>query len=295
MDSNNYEVVLLGHFALDNDIVDGVEKELIGSAVYYGAFALSSIGVKVAVVTKLAQKDFPLLSIFRKAGVKVFATVAPETTGLRNIYSLDDPDNRQSYFMRFAGPFQKNDFPELKSKIIHIGSLLNKEVPKNMIKKLSKTADLGLDVQGYIRVKKEGEKLISKDWEEKEEILPYIKYLKADIAEATILTGTSDLHKAAKILARMGAKEVMITHKEGVTLLVNDEFYQAPFSPKSLKGRSGRGDTCICTYIGKRLTLDPYPALCYAAALTTLKLEKEGPFKGDLKNVEDLLEKNKIK
>ena len=37
MDSNNYEVVLLGHFALDNDIVDGVEKELIGSAVYYGA------------------------------------------------------------------------------------------------------------------------------------------------------------------------------------------------------------------------------------------------------------------
>jgi len=295
MDSNNYEVVLLGHFALDNDIVDGVEKELIGSAVYYGAFALRSIGVKVAVVTKLARKDFYLLSAFRKAGVRIFATIAPETTGLKNIYSTEDPDNRKSYFMRFAGSFQEDDFPKLRSKIIHIASLLNKEVPINMIKKLSKIADLSLDVQGFIRVKGEREKLISKDWEEKEEILPYIKYLKADIKEATILTGTANIHKAAKILAKMGAKEVMITHKDGVTLLVDDEFYQAPFSPKSLKGRSGRGDTCISTYIGKRLALEPYPALCFAAALTTLKLEKEGPFKGDLKDVEALLEKNKIK
>jgi len=295
MDSNNYEVVLLGHFALDNDIVDGVEKELIGSAVYYGAFALRSIGVKVAVVTKLAQKDFPLLSIFRKAGVKVFAMAAPETTGLKNIYSTEDPDNRKSYSIGFAGHFQENDFPELKSKIIHIGSLINKEVSINMMKKLSKIADLSLDVQGYVRVKGEGEKLISKDWEEKEEILPYIKYLKADIAEATILSGTSDLHKAAKILSQLGAKEILLTHKEGVLLYAGGEFYQAPFSPKSLKGRSGRGDTCICTYIGKRLTLDPYPALCFAAALTTKKLEKEGPFKGDLKDVEDLLEKSKIK
>lgn len=289
MDSNNYEVVLLGHFALDNDIVDGVEKELIGGAVYYGAFALRSIGVKVAVVTKLAQKDFPLLSIFRKAGVKIFATAAPKTTGLKNIYSTEDPDNRKSYFMRFAGPFRDDDFPELKSKIVHIGSLINKEVPINMIKKLSKTADLSLDVQGYIRVKGEGEKLISKDWEEKEEILPYIKYLKADIAEATILTGTSDLYKAAKILAQLGAKEIMLTHKDGVVLYIGGEFYQAPFSPKSLKGRSGRGDTCICTYIGKRLNLDPYPALCFAAALTTLKLEKEGPFRGNVRDVEAIL------
>jgi len=57
-----------------------------------------------------------------------------------------------------------------------------------------------------------------------------------------------------------------------------------------LEGRSGRGDTCICAYIGKRLSLPAYKALCFAAALTTLKLEKEGPFKGKLKDVETLSE-----
>ena len=57
------------------------------------------------------------------------------------------------------------------------------------------------------------------------------------------------------------------------------------------KGRSGRGDTCISTYIAKRLTLAPYEALCFAAALTTLKLEKEGPFRGKLEDVEVLSRK----
>ena len=291
MDLKNYEVVLLGHFALDNDVVNEVEKEVTGSAVYHGAFALKAIGTKVAIVTKLAKKDFPLLRIFEDVGITVFPTESEETTGIRNIYSTDDPDNRKSYFMRSAGPFCEKDYPtDINTKVIHIASLMQKEVPVNMIKKLSRIADLSIDVQGFMRTK-EGNDLILKDWKKKEEIIPYFKYLKADIAEATILTGTSDLHKAAEILAQLGAKEIMLTHKEGVLLHIRGEFYQAPFSPKSLRGRSGRGDTCISTYIGKRFNLEPYPALCYAAALTTLKLEKEGPFRRNIEEVEALLKK----
>lgn len=291
MDLKDFEVVLLGHFAVDKDIVNGIEKEVIGSAVYHGAFALKAIGVKVAIVTKLAKKDFPLLSIFEDAGITVFPTESEETTGIRNIYSTDDPDNRRSYFIRSAGPFCEKDYPtDLNTRVIHIASLMQKEVPVDMIKKLSKIAELSIDVQGFMRTR-EGDNLILKDWKEKEEVIPYLKYLKADIAEATILTGTSDLHKAAKILARLGAKEVILTHKEGALLYKSGEFFESPFSPKSLKGRSGRGDTCISTYIGKRFTLDPYPALCYAAALTTLKLEKEGPFRRDIEEVEALLKK----
>lgn len=290
MNPKNYEVILLGHFAKDYDVVNGTGKEVIGSAVYYGAFPLKAIGVNVAIVTKLARKDFSLLSVFRDSNIPVFTTEAPETTGIRNVYSTDDPNNRKSYFMKFAGPFCEEDFPNLQTKIIHIASLMQKEVPVKMIKKLTERAELGIDVQGFMRAK-EGIRLILKDWEEKKEILPYIKYLKADIAEATVLTGTSDLYKAAEILAGMGAKEILLTYKEGVLLYVNREFYQAPFYPKSLMGRSGRGDTCISTYIGKRLTLEPYPALCFAAALTTLKLENEGPFKGNIKDVEILAKK----
>lgn len=293
MKLKNFDVILLGHFAIDNDVVDGVEKEVTGSAVYHGAFALNAIGAKVAVVTKLAKKHFPMLSIFKDAGISVFPTESEETTGIRNVYSTDDPDNRKSYFIRSAAPFCETDFPsDLSAKVIHIASLMQKEVPVDMLKKLSKIADLSIDVQGFMRTR-EGDKLILKDWKEKAEIIPYLKYLKADITEATTLTGTSDSHIAAKILAQLGATEVILTQKEGVLLHLDGRFYEAPFSPKSLKGRSGRGDTCISTYIGKRLTLDPYPALCFAAALTTLKLEKEGPFRGNVKDVEAILEKSR--
>ncbi len=84
------------------------------------------------------------------------------------------------------------------------------------------------------------------------------------------MTGTSDLHEVAKILVNLDAQEVILTHKKGILLYKGGEFFEAPFFPESLRGRSGRGDTCISTYIGKRFTLDPYSALCYAAALTTL-------------------------
>ena len=38
MISQKFDVVLPGHFAKDKDVVDGKEKNVLGSAVYYGAF-----------------------------------------------------------------------------------------------------------------------------------------------------------------------------------------------------------------------------------------------------------------
>ncbi len=86
-----------------------------------------------------------------------------------------------------------------------------------MIKKLSRIADLSLDVQGFVRVK-EGNQLVLRDWDKKRIVLPYVRYLKKDVAEAKVLTGTSDLLTAAKTLAKMGPSEVLITHKDGVVL-----------------------------------------------------------------------------
>ncbi len=287
MPPQNFDVVLLGHFTKDKDVIDGKERDVLGGAVYYGAFPLKMMGIKVAVVTKLARKDFPQLSIFKRAGISIFAREGPQTTGIRNLYSPEDPDKRQSYPLGFAGPFSQKDFPNIEAKIIHIGALIKGEMSLDLIRSLSKKADLSLDVQGFVRVK-EGARLVLKDWDEKRAALPYLKYLKADIVEARLLTETSDLATAAELLARMGPSEILITHKEGVFLLAKGKFYQAPFRPKSLKGRTGRGDTCISTYIAKRLTLPPHKALYFAAALTTLKLEKEGPFRGDIEDVDAL-------
>ena len=105
--------------------------------------------------------------------------------------------------------------------------------------------------------------------------------------EAEALTGEVDIFKAAKIFSQMGPKEVVLTHKDGVLLYSGGEYYQAGFYPVVLNGRSGRGNTCIGTYTAMRLSKNPVDALNWAAAVTSLKMEKLGPFDRSISDVEE--------
>lgn len=280
MNCAKFDVVLVGHFSNDKNVVQEVEHSTPGGAIYYGVFPLKAIGVNVAVVTKAAPEDFSKFSVFKQKNIPVFTTEASHTTSIKNVYPSQNPDERESYVLERAEAFLEQDFSGIEAQVIHIGALMRGEVSFELIKVLSRRAHLSLDVQGFVRVEKEG-KLLMQDWEKKELILPYITYLKTDLVEAKILAGASDIKSAAERLVKMGTSEVLITHKDGVGLLANGEFYEAPFSPRTLRGRTGRGDTCMATYLGKRLSLPPSQALSFAAKLTTIKLEQEGPFMGE--------------
>ena len=108
-------------------------------------------------------------------------------------------------------------------------------------------------------------------------------------AEAELLTGQTDMQAAARQLASYGPSEVVVTHSSGVTVYAEGQIYEAPFTPRSLAGRTGRGDTCFATYIGKRLSASPEEACRFAAAVTTLKQEQPGPWRGPLDEVTALL------
>jgi sugar/nucleoside kinase (ribokinase family) len=74
-----------------------------------------------------------------------------------------------------------------------------------------------------------------------------------------------------------------------VTVYADGKTYQAPFTPRNLSGRTGRGDTCFGTYVAKRLSLSPEEACRWAGAVTTLKQEQPGPWRGSPADVEALL------
>ena len=93
--------------------------------------------------------------------------------------------------------------------------------------------------------------------------------------------------KAARIIASWGPREVVITHADGVMVYADEKLFEVPFVIKALKGRTGRGDTCISAYLAARLKLSPGDASKFAAAMTSLKLEKEGPFDGSYQDVLD--------
>jgi sugar/nucleoside kinase (ribokinase family) len=147
---------------------------------------------------------------------------------------------------------------------------------------------VSLDVQGYVRINQDG-LLATDDWPGKEEVLPLVDILKADSVEAERLTGERDLRTAASILASWGPREVLLTHGGGILVLAEGSFYEAPFVTDVVRGRSGRGDTCTASYLSRRLSAPPADAIVWAAAVTSMKLEKEGPFDRSLDDVEALI------
>jgi sugar/nucleoside kinase (ribokinase family) len=103
------------------------------------------------------------------------------------------------------------------------------------------------------------------------------------------VTGTSNIRESAQKIANLGLCEIVITHRHGLLVYAECQFYEESFFPKKLIGRSGRGDTCIASYVAKRLNASPQEATIWAAAVTSLKMEAEGPFQQTIKEVDNLI------
>ena len=247
----------------------------------------------MAVVTRLHPDDFPLLDELKQEGISVFATPAPETSGIENIYNSSDMERRICKPLGFAGPFRLEDIPKLSASVYIVASIIAGEIDLFLLKSLAQWGPVAIDIQGFVRVRENGH-LVSRQWPEMEEGLRHVTYLKVDRAEAELLTGQNDLVAAAHRLAEYGPREVVLTQSSGVTVLADGEIYQAPFTPRSLAGRTGRGDTCFATYLGRRLTASPEEATRLAAAVTTLKQEQPGPWRGTLADVEALRARNNL-
>ncbi len=284
----DFDVLTLGHFAKDRLVVDGQGEIAKGGGIYYGGIALRRMGLSVAVVTRLHPDDFPLLAEFKDNGVTVFATPAPATSGIENIYNSADMERRICKPIAFAGPFSPEELPDVTSRVILIASIIAGEVDLPLVKTLAKRAPVGLDVQGFVRVR-EGDDLVFHPWEDMAEGLKSVTYLKVDRAEAEMLTGETDLRLAAQQLANYGPSEIVITQSAGVMVYAEGALYEAPFTPRSLIGRTGRGDTCFASYVGYRLNHTAEEACRFAAAVTTLKQERPGPWDGELDSVKALL------
>ncbi len=282
------DILMIGHMAKDRIVVDGRGETVPGGAVYYGSIALRHLGIRVGVVTRLHPDDFSLLDALREAGVEVFAYPAPETSGIENIYNSQDMERRRTIPLGFAGPFSPAEIPDVNARIYAVVPIMAGEVDMFLLKMLAQRGEVALDVQGFVRVR-EGNTLVFRPWKEMDEGLAHVSYLKVDKAEAEHLTGKADTLDAIRTLASFGPREVVLTQSAGVTVYAEGRIYFAPFRPRSLAGRTGRGDTCFATYLGKRLTLSPDEAARWAAAVTTLKQEKPGPWDGNMEALQEVL------
>jgi len=283
------DVVFLGHFARDRLVFGESAEAASGGGVYYGAVAVRRLGYAVAVITKLHPRDFPLLEDLRRAGITVHASPGPETTGIENVYLDQTMDRRICRPLGFAGAFSPEEVPVMPARVTIVTPLMAGEVSGDLLRLLAARGPIGTDVQGFARVR-EGNTLVTRDWPEKAADLAAVTYLKADDAEGETLTGFTDLRAAARALADFGPREVVLTHARGVLVFAGGTSYEAPFTPRGVRGRTGRGDTCFATYVAARLD-SPADAACrLAAAVTSLKMEQPGPFHGTRAEAERLMD-----
>lgn len=294
----NYDIAFLGHYTKDK-IISKSGTRLVhgGGAFNYGSNVAVRAGLKVAVISKLAKTDQEVVKALENIGIDVFVTYTEYSTCLTLEYPTDDPDKRLMYVSSSAGAFTPEEVKDIEAKAFVLGPSLHGEIPLNVLEELSKKDTLiACDVQGYIRADVNGN-VEYVDWDNKEMqvVLSKVNILKTDAVEAEKISGESEKKKAAELLSSYGPTEVVLTHRDGVVVYADKTYYEAKFTPKEMIGRSGRGDTCLSAYVTKRFSAPPEEASIWAAALTSLKMEAEGPFTRDLREVYEKIRRDYAK
>jgi len=286
-----YDIAFLGHYTKDTIVSSTGTRVVDGGAFNYGSNVAAKMGLKVAAITRLAQEDHRVVDRLKKLDVDVFAHISPKSTCLRLEYPTDNVDERTIFVQSTAGSFTLEEVKNIQARTFVVGASMREEVTLPIIKELSKKDTiLSADVQSFIRVNDHG-KLVPREWSERNDIFACLDILKTDAVEARLLFGECDLYTAAKKMHELGPKEVIITHRNGLLVFADGKFYEEKFFPKEIIGRSGRGDTCIASYTAKRLSASPQESTTWAAAVTSLKMEAEGPFQRTIEEVEHLIQK----
>jgi sugar/nucleoside kinase (ribokinase family) len=276
--ASRFDFVSVGAYTKDTIVTRTGTRYVDGGGYSYSAHAARLAGVSVGAVTRLAAADRKSTDLLRSVGVEVIVRESAHSTLMRLEYPTDNVDERILTVAEVADPVVPADLDAVTAEAILISPSIRGEVPLAVVEAVrAKAGRVGLDVQGFVRIRTPQGRLAYEAWPEMKPVLAHVDVLKSDAVEGEFLTGETDLHAIARKLASYGPKEIVLTHKDGLLVLANGVAHEQPFRPLELRGRSGRGDTCVGSYLSRRLSAEPADATRWAAALTSLKLEAEGP------------------
>lgn len=284
-----YDVAYVGNYTKDTIISKrGTRYVHGGGAFTYGSNVAVRTGLRVAVVSRLSKEDRDVADALEKVGIDVFLTYTDASTCLTLEYPTDDPDTRVMSVASSAGSFTPEEVRDIDARAFVLGPSLHGEIGLDVLEELTrKDVLIACDVQGYVRADVGGNvEYVDWDREEMHAVLSVVNILKTDAVEAERITGKADKRNAAAILSSYGPAEIVLTHRDGVLIYADKACYETKFTPKKMLGRSGRGDTCLSAYVTKRFSAPPEEACIWTAAVTSLKMEAEGPFTGTLSDIE---------
>lgn len=286
-----YELCCVGHITLDKIVTPRNTVHMPGGTSYYFSHAIRRFSdIDFTLVTALAESEMSVVDELRSLQVNVDVMPSTHSVYFENIYG-ENQDNRKQRVLAKADPFSMDFLQHINARIFHLGSLLADDFSTEVIRFLAEKGQVSVDSQGYLREVRD-KKVYAVDWPEKKEALKHIHYLKANEHEMEVLTGHSDVKKAAKQLHQWGVREVLITlGSMGSVIYDGNAFTLIPaYKPSEVVDATGCGDTYMTGYLycrAKDKTIEESGR--FAAAMSTLKIEASGPFKGTKADVLDCM------
>ncbi len=285
-----YDICCIGHITSDKIVTPGKVVHMSGGTAFYFSNALQHLPLRYLLVTAVAPREKVYVTTLQQQNIEVLLLPTTHTVCFENIYPANQ-DHRIQKVSQKADPFDVDQLDSVNAGVFHLGPLLADDMSVDLIKHLALRGKVSLDVQGFLR-EVAGDDVRAIDWAEKKQALAHIHFLKANEAEMEMLTGFTDVHKAAEVLAEWGVKEVIITlGSKGSVIYSGRKFYTIPaYPPVRVVDATGCGDTYMAGYLYQRNKGAGYQqAGEFAAAMATIKIQTSGPFTGNESDVLHLL------
>lgn len=283
---NHYDVVFIGHMGRGTIVpFEGVPFIEEASPVLNAALAASCLTKKIAMMTRIAEGEEYLLEPLRTAGVDLFVQPG-KIVHYRVVFPTANVDQRQHFRTNIGEPFTVDEMPPLEPCLVHLCCIGCPDSQIELMRTLKERGfRLSVDMQNFMLKDDPTGAVHLRDVPEKREIVSMTDFLKLDCVEGKMMTGAEAAQDQADILEEWGSPEMIITSSKGILARSKGKTAFATFSNRSTEGRMGRGDTVVGSYLARRLDHSLEDSLRFAAALTSIKLESEGPFKGSLEEV----------
>lgn len=293
----NYDIIFIGHFAVDTIIYNNNISHSLGGGVTYGPLAAYTYNKnqRLGIVSEVG-KDFDksLLNSFKNTSIDLKG-VRKESKCSTN-YKLHYHDGvRDLTLESCADPIKFSNFPEeFKSTKCFMFAPIANEIPDDLVDSILNETDayIGADVQGFIRkfnpdgtINKNFDKIISDRMKKILKKCGERLILKASDEEANYIAGETEFIKSTKDLSKISDSLILTTlgsngsliKKKGIKMI-----HIPALVPNKLADETGAGDCYSAVFLSEYLNSDhSWDAIkkagyCASGACSFL-IEEKGP------------------
>jgi hypothetical protein len=280
------KIAVIGPICRDKINISGTQHFQPGGATYYNGLALSSLGIDVTVFGAYnTSEDDSWLASFKKK-VKLIAIPTAETLTFLNEYP--DPNSQDLRVQKVKNVNCVMDWNQLKKYDfqsydgIALGPLFHNNFSLDFVKNLHKINPHSyLAGQGIIRYSDKG-KVIWRNPEKLQDMLPYVKALFVDEQEFEFMSGNNESPKFRDL-----EKLIITNGSKGSTIITKGSEFEIPaFPPTETVDATGAGDTYMAGVLAasERFS-DVYQIGIFAAMASTLCLEHHGALKQSFEEI----------